>query len=121
MPGTFALLLIKPSHYDDDGYLIQWFPRHWWESLVKQARWAELYLKLRRIYLRIKHGPARTVYMDLALTPVMGDETETRELFRSQAAPTYVGQEHHLDKFRRNLGNGAARAPAEHEFPLAAH
>ncbi|HLA94606.1 MAG TPA: radical SAM protein [Pyrinomonadaceae bacterium] len=23
--GTFALVLIKPSHYDDDGYVIQWF------------------------------------------------------------------------------------------------
>ena len=21
----FALLLVKPSHYDDDGYVIQWF------------------------------------------------------------------------------------------------
>ena len=21
---TFALVLIKPSHYDDDGYVIQW-------------------------------------------------------------------------------------------------
>ena len=28
MPGNprrFALLLVKPSHYDDDGYVIQWF------------------------------------------------------------------------------------------------
>src|ERR1700674_5629569 len=28
MPGTprrFALLLVKPSHYDDDGYVIQWY------------------------------------------------------------------------------------------------
>src|SRR4030095_7478024 len=30
MPGTnsrkqFALVLVKPSHYDDDGYVIQWF------------------------------------------------------------------------------------------------
>ena len=28
MPGSprrFALLLVKPSHYDDDGYVIQWF------------------------------------------------------------------------------------------------
>jgi hypothetical protein len=21
----FCLLLVKPSHYDDDGYVIQWF------------------------------------------------------------------------------------------------
>src|SRR5437588_824916 len=24
-PQQFKLVLIKPSHYDDDGYLIQWF------------------------------------------------------------------------------------------------
>jgi hypothetical protein len=59
-----------------------------------------------RIYLRIKHDPGRSEYMDLALTPVMDDETQTRELFRSQAAQTCVGPEHHLDKFRRNLQTG---------------
>jgi radical SAM superfamily enzyme YgiQ (UPF0313 family) len=92
------------------------------DNFARNKDWeSKLYLEFPRSYLRIKHGRARTEYMDLALTPVMGDETETRELFRSQAAQTYVGQEHHLDKFRRNLGSGAARAPAEHEFPLAAH
>src|ERR1019366_820027 len=25
MTGRFTLYLIKPSHYDDDGYVIQWF------------------------------------------------------------------------------------------------
>jgi hypothetical protein len=24
-PKRFSLVLIKPSHYDDDGYVIQWF------------------------------------------------------------------------------------------------
>jgi hypothetical protein len=24
-PRRFALLLVKPSHYDDDGCVIQWF------------------------------------------------------------------------------------------------
>jgi hypothetical protein len=89
------------------------YPRHWWETLVKQVRWAKLYLGLRRIYLRIKHDAQRFQYMDLALTPVMDDETETRELFRSQAAQTYVGQEQHLDKFRRNPASSAQAAPAQ--------
>jgi hypothetical protein len=101
---------------------LPFYPPHWWQSLlVKQVRWAKLNLGLRRIHLRIKHDPARSEYMDLALTPVMDDETETRELLCSLAAPTYVRQEHDLDKFRRNLESGAARAAAEHEFPLAAH
>ena len=82
-------------------------------------RWAKLYLGLRRIYLRIKHDPQRFQYMDLALTPVTDDEVETHELFRSQAAQAYVGQEQHLDKFRRTLGS-PARAAAEQELPLAA-
>ena len=72
-------------------------------------RWAKLYLGLRRIYLRIKHDPQRFQYMDLALTPVTDDEVETHELFRSQAAQAYVGQEQHLDKFRRTLGSPGAR------------
>ena len=25
LPRRFQLILIKPSHYDDDGYVIQWF------------------------------------------------------------------------------------------------
>jgi hypothetical protein len=58
--------------------------------------------------------------MDLALTPVTDDEVETHELFRSEAAQNYVGQEQHLDKFRRATASPAARAAAEHELPLAA-
>jgi hypothetical protein len=84
------------------------------------VRWAKLYLGLRRIYLRIKHDPQRAQYMDLALTPVTDDEVETHELFASQAAQAYVGQERHLDKFRRSGGSHAARAAAEQELPLAA-
>jgi hypothetical protein len=98
----------------------RFYPRHWRESLVKQVRWARLYLGLRRIYLRIKHDPQRFQYMDLALTPVTDDEVETHELFRSQAAQNYVGQEQHLDKFRRATSSPAARAAAEHELPAGA-
>jgi radical SAM superfamily enzyme YgiQ (UPF0313 family) len=86
----------------------RFYPAFWWETLVKQVRWISMYVRLRRIYLRIKHDPKRDEYMDLALTPVSDDETETRELFRSQAAQTYVGQEQHLDKFRRGQGEHAA-------------
>ncbi|HEY3640421.1 MAG TPA: B12-binding domain-containing radical SAM protein [Xanthobacteraceae bacterium] len=99
---------------------VWWFyPRYWWESLAKQVLWIKLYVGLRRMYLPIKHDPQRLQYMDLALTPVTDDETETRELFRSQAAQTYVGQEQHLDKFRRAAGGHAARA-TEQALPLAA-
>jgi hypothetical protein len=87
------------------------YPRFWWESAAKQVRLLRLYLTLRRIYLRIKYDPRRFEYMDLALTPVADDEVETRELFRSQAAQSYVGQEQHLDKLRR--GSSAPPVAAE--------
>jgi hypothetical protein len=38
--------------------------------------------------------------MDLALSPVADDETETRELFQSDVAQAYVRQEKRLDKLR---------------------
>jgi len=99
---------------------VWWFyPRYWWESLAKQVLWIKLYVGLRRMYLPIKHDQQRLQYMDLALTPVTDDEIETRELFRSQAAQTYVGQEQHLDKFRRAAGSHAAPA-AEQALTLAA-
>ena len=36
--GTFLLELIKPSHYDDDGYVIQW-----WRGSVPSNSLASLY------------------------------------------------------------------------------
>jgi radical SAM superfamily enzyme YgiQ (UPF0313 family) len=76
------------------------YPKHFIETLWKQIRWISLYVRLRRIYLKIKHDPRRQDYMDLALSPVVDDETETRELFQSDAAQAYVRQEKRLDKLR---------------------
>jgi radical SAM superfamily enzyme YgiQ (UPF0313 family) len=76
------------------------YPKYFIETLRKQIRWAALYLRMRRIYLAIKHDPRRHEYMDLALSPVADDETETRELFQSEVAQTYVRQEKRLDQIR---------------------
>lgn len=44
-PGTFLLELIKPSHYDDEGYVIQWLkawiPSNSLASLYGLARVAD--------------------------------------------------------------------------------
>ena len=64
-------------------------------------RWGWLYLRLRRIYLSIKHDPQHFEYTDLAMTAVADDETETRELFRTAAAQTYLTQERRLEKMRQ--------------------
>ena len=70
------------------------------EVVSKLVRWARLYVNLRRIYLAIKRDPRRFEYTDLAMTPVADDETQTHELFRTDAAQAYIGQEQRLEKAR---------------------
>jgi hypothetical protein len=86
----------------------QFYPRYASEILVKTVRWSALYLRQRRVYLAIKRDPNRLNYTDLAMTPVTEDETETRELFNSDAAQGFVSQERHLQDLRR----GQASSPA---------
>src|SRR4029079_8884629 len=52
----FSLVLIKPSHYDDDGYVIQWY-----RSTIPSNSLAAVY------------GLAR----DCAQRPVLGDDVAT--------------------------------------------
>jgi len=80
------------------------YPRYVAETLRKQYQWFSFYLRMRAIYNRIKRDPARRSYTDLALSPVEDDETESRELFQSDAAQAYVRQEQRLDK----VSHGAA-------------
>ena len=77
------------------------YPKYIAETLSKQIRWMSLYARLYRIYRKIKRDPRRLEYMDLALTPVADDETETRELFQSEVAQAYVGRQQQLAKLRR--------------------
>ncbi len=82
------------------------YPKNLYELVSRQIAWARLYLGLRRMYLRIKHDPKNKEYMDLALSPVADDETESRELFHNPAAEAFVRQEKRLDK----IGRGEAAA-----------
>jgi radical SAM superfamily enzyme YgiQ (UPF0313 family) len=79
------------------------YPRYLFETLHKQYQWISLYLGMRRVYRRIKRDPQRQNYMDLALSPVEDDETESRELFQSSAAQAYLRQEQRLDKLRHGV------------------
>ncbi|HEV2956069.1 MAG TPA: B12-binding domain-containing radical SAM protein [Xanthobacteraceae bacterium] len=79
---------------------VRFYPRYFVETLWKQFRWISLYARLRRIYLRIKHDPRKHEYMDQALSPVADDETETREMFQSEIAQSYVRQEKRLEQIR---------------------
>jgi hypothetical protein len=77
-----------------------------------------LYLRLRAIYLRISRAMPpkqagvlrKLAYTDLAMTPVSEHEAETHELFNSEAAQAYIGQERHLMDVRRAAGKPAAAA-----------
>jgi len=80
---------------------LNFYPKYFSETAAKLVRWSWLYLRLRRIYLSIKHDPQRFQYTDFAMTSVTDDETETRELFRTAAAQTYLTRERRLDKARQ--------------------
>ena len=76
------------------------YPKFFAETAAKNIRWIYTYLRLRRIYLKIKRDPKRHEYRDLAITPVTDDETGSRELFRNAAAQAYVDQERRLKEIR---------------------
>jgi hypothetical protein len=87
------------------------YPKFWTELLVKTSSWVSLYMKLRKIYVRIKRDPKRYEYTDLAITPVMDDELDTHEMFQTQAGQAYVKQEQRLQKIRDGHGHDHAREP----------
>jgi hypothetical protein len=79
------------------------YPKYIAETAVKLVQWAALYLRLRAIYLHIKRDPRKGEYTDLAITPVVEDEVETRELFQTEAAQAYVDQQRRLHDIRANV------------------
>ena len=65
----FQLVLIKPSHYDADGYVIQW------------ARSSIPSNSLAAVYALAMDAGERRHYIDAALAPVDDHETETLAMF----------------------------------------
>ena len=66
-PRRFQLVLIKPSHYDDDGYVIQWF-----RSVMPSNSLAALY------GLAIDAAERRVLGADVSIDVTPIDETNTR-------------------------------------------
>jgi hypothetical protein len=81
--------------------VLVFYPKYFLETLRKQFRWIALYTRLRLIYRKVRKDPKKLEYMDLALEPVTDDETETRELFQSEAAHNFVEKLHHIERVRR--------------------
>jgi len=63
----FQIALIKPSHYDDDGYVIQWF-----RSFIPSNSLATVYSLVEDSRLRAAIGP------DIAIDITAADEINTR-------------------------------------------
>src|SRR6476620_11578139 len=64
---TFQLILIKPSHYDDDGYVIRW-----WRAIIPSNSLAALYGIATDAAEREVLGP----HVAIDITAI--DETNTR-------------------------------------------
>ncbi len=67
----------------------------------KQVRWISLYLRLRLIYRKVRKDPKKHEYTDLAIEAVTAGETETRELFSSKAAQSYVEKLKRIEKLKK--------------------
>jgi Radical SAM superfamily len=98
----------------------RFYPKYAFETAVKLARWAALYVRLRRIYLKIKRDPHRFGYTDRAMTPVTADEIKTHELFQTDAARAYVGQERRLQEFRQGVQTPSAVVEVDLDEPQTA-
>ncbi|HSC99874.1 MAG TPA: radical SAM protein, partial [Casimicrobiaceae bacterium] len=67
MHATFELFLIKPSHYDDDGYVIQW-----WRSSIPSNSLAAVY----GLALDCAQRGVLGTDVEIRITPI--DESNTR-------------------------------------------
>jgi radical SAM superfamily enzyme YgiQ (UPF0313 family) len=76
--------------------VFSFYPRFLWEVVSKQVRWLWLWGRQYRLYRAIKADRKRRSYMDQALTPVIDDEAEERELFNTAEAKAFVSREKHL-------------------------
>jgi hypothetical protein len=79
----------------------RFYPRYFLELAHKTLGWVTIYLRLRMIYLRIKHNPKRYEYSDLAITPVTDEEVETHEMFGNDAARAFAQSERRIQKIIR--------------------
>ncbi len=97
--SRFQLILIKPSHYDDDGYLIRW-----WRAMSPSNSLASVYSIAADCAERQVLGP------DIAIDIVVMDETNTR-----------IGVPALIERFRRhgNFGCVALVGVQSNQYPRA--
>lgn len=71
---------------------LAFYPRYWWETASKQARWLWLWGRNYGLYRRIRYGKDRQAYMDDALTPVLDNEVATHAMFDTTEAKAFVAE-----------------------------
>jgi hypothetical protein len=79
------------------------YPKYFAEIIWKHLCWVLLVIRLRVIYKKIRKDPKSREYMDLAIEPLNDNETETRELFQSEAAHKFVEKRLRFKKMRKNV------------------
>ncbi len=90
----------------------KFYPGYFVETVRKLVEFGGLYLRLRKIYVRIKRDAHKYDYQDIALTPVSDDDLENLELFHSPAAEAYVAREAGVAAARAGQAPALAPAPA---------
>src|SRR6185503_11612712 len=85
----------------------KFYPGYFAETVRKTIAFASLYLKLRKIYVRIKRDAHKYDYTDVALTPVTDDDLEMLELFHTPAGEAYVTREAEVAAFRAGVAVGS--------------
>ena len=79
------------------------YPKYFYEIIWKHFSWLLLVIRMRLIRKRVRNDPKNREYMDLALEPVMENETETLELFQSEAAKKFVEKRQRFEQMRQSV------------------
>jgi radical SAM superfamily enzyme YgiQ (UPF0313 family) len=76
------------------------YPKYFSEIIWKHFCWILLVIRMRIICKKVRNDPKNREYMDLALEPVIENETETLELFQSESAKKFVAKRQRFEKMR---------------------
>jgi len=79
------------------------YPKYFSEIIWKHFCWILLVIRMRLICKRVRNDPKNREYMDLSLEPVIEKETETLELFQSEAAKKFIEKRRRFEKMRNSV------------------
>ena len=78
------------------------YPKYLSEIIWKHFCWILLIIRMRLICKRVRNDPKNREYMDLSLESEIENETETLELFQSEAAKKFVKKRHRFEEMRNS-------------------